>query len=179
MRVWSTSGLRTKRTGNSSQLGQGGSRFYTCENRSGNSRKRLTRAIRRVSQTNDVAASNTFALQTLRYERCHQLLGVDWQLVLRPHVKTLNFPYNKNLGCDSRSRKSDSVPRPLQRRYTFFSCGVHHGRCRRIQATQPTLSKFGCRTRRGSFLVSPKKSPQSRTNSPVWLGSQIATSKAS
>ena len=34
--------------------------FYTCKNRSGNSHKRLTRAIRRGPQTNDVAASNAF-----------------------------------------------------------------------------------------------------------------------
>src|SRR5580704_5675937 len=38
----------------------------------------------------------TWRLQTplcssdLRYERCYELLGVDWQLVLRPHLKTLN-----------------------------------------------------------------------------------------
>jgi hypothetical protein len=43
--------------------------FYTCKNRSGNSYKRLTRAIRRGPQTNDVAASIRLLLYRLSYEK--------------------------------------------------------------------------------------------------------------
>jgi hypothetical protein len=73
--------------------------FYTCKNRSGNSYKRLTRAIRRGPQTNDVAPSSLL-LYRLSYEKLTPApRSRPITLVCRLRLKTLNFSYNKNPGA--------------------------------------------------------------------------------